>query len=612
MKKLIYNIPVLLVLMLLGTLITACSDEMDAGKEIKGGNNLLRLSVAFEPLTKVAELPDANEMSNNIINGKEYDLKNVGIYIYYSEDYDKGDLTKPYIRNMECMVDNGELLAVLADGSTPEDARIFIYNEMTIVAFYPYNPEMSKPENYFTTKADEEKYIITRRDYSQQYYIPYRAQTSTNPTTAFYTVLNFYPKHTYKIEVVVVSDTDFPGAANVQVLPNLDPTGNTDLAADGKREKGFDFLNEMPDGGGGSNVWQYVTYLWTEDTNRNDIKRGEILLQSDRLTLIASQDLTVDEQLIYRYGYNISTGEIFIPTSSQLIHDIPTLEAINNGGGSVYQVCDIDLENAGNWTPLSVFGGRYDGGGHQISNMTINGSSDPDVGLFGTVRGNTTICNVNLVDPVITGASGNVGALVGKLGDALTQAEKEALIGRLPEGLSPTVREALEQEILSGLQNTTAHVIASKVDNATITANGGNVGLLVGQAGTSNADGSYSSVIQDSYAAGGTISSGGNVAGLVGLNQGRIVRSYTSVENNPPFRGLANAGAGSKIEDSYSVMTDNNEGVSQMPGEWPSWDNYMDKWPINTTGWLGDTANSFWYDNGSPGISYPILQWERK
>ena len=73
---------------------------------------------------------------------------------------------------------------------------------MTLVAFYPYNPNAP----VFTSKADEELYPITRNDYSQQLYIPYRAETQTNPTIAHFTRPVLYPKHTYKAEITVVSD----------------------------------------------------------------------------------------------------------------------------------------------------------------------------------------------------------------------------------------------------------------------------------------------------------------------------------------------------------------------------------------------------------------------
>ncbi|MCC8088997.1 MAG: hypothetical protein LIO79_07015 [Rikenellaceae bacterium] len=63
----------------------------------------------------------------------------------------------------------------------------------------------------------------------------------------------------------------------------------------------------------------------------------------------------------------MTTGEIFIPTSTSIIHDLPTLQAIDGSTGNHYQACDIDVSGAGSWTPLGfyagTFGSRYDGGG---------------------------------------------------------------------------------------------------------------------------------------------------------------------------------------------------------------------------------------------------------
>lgn len=595
----------------------SCSDDAvvspPAGEEV----GLLRMSASFGVQTRLSELPDANEMAT-----EERGLNNVGVYIYYAEDYASGDLSRPYIRNMECTVENGELLAVLGPNQDPEDARIFIYNEMTIVAFYPYNAEMSLPENFFTTPADEQKYIITRRDYSQQYYIPYRAQTNTDPTIAYYTLLGFYPKHTYKVEIVVVSDDAgaLSDEGSVQILPNIDPVGNTNTEADGKRENGFDQLNFMPNGGGGSNVWQYIAYIWTENGNINNIPKGEVLLRSNELTLIASENLTVDEQHVYRYGYNMTTGEIFIPTSSQIVHDIPSLEAINGSNTITYQACDIDLGEAGNWTPLSVFGGRFDGGGHALSNMNVN-TTQPNAGLFADIRGNATVCNVNLVDPTITVNNSNsyVGGIAGRLGSTISEAEKESMIGNLPPGLSPTVREALLQELLAGLQNTDSKIVACRVENPTITVNGGGVvGSLCGQAGEKDQNGAFMSHIWDSYILGGSITGGGTVGGFCGRNQGNITRSYTTIPNLSGGAGFANMGTdftaaeGAGIDDSYSQLPDANPGVTQFSEGWPSWDTYQGIWPVKTTGWLNEPANSFWYSNGSAPSTYPTLQWERR
>ncbi len=640
----------LLALSVIFMMISCANDE--EMKPSVDKDNLLRISASFAPMTKAVELPDVNEMGNSNINGKEYGLKNIGLYIYYADEYNRGDLSTPYVRNLECTVNNGELVVVLGENSNPEDAHIFIYDQMVLVAFYPYNADMSLPENYFTTKSDEEKYPITRNDYSQQYYIPYRAQTNTDPTIAFSTQMTFYPKHTYKVEIVVVSDdmASLPEEGSVRVLPLNDPIDNLDIFTDGKRETWVDRVNEMPNTGGGSNVRQYVAYLWTTNENRNEISQGDVLLESDQLTLIASQNLTVQEQHVYRYGYNMSTGEIFIPTSSFIVHDIASLRSIDDSNGIAYQACDIDLSTAGNWSPLNIIGGRFDGGGHKISNMTIN-TSDPQVGLFGQIQGNATVCNIHLVDPVITVNSITtdtcyVGGITGRLNTVLSDADKAKLIGNLPEGLSEVVREALLQEMLASLLNSQSNIIACKVDNPTITVNGKdpNVGTICGEAGEKDQDGTYKSGIWDTYSLGGSITvnaanllnnTNANIGGFCGLNNGFISRSYTTIDNInaqvqqdngdetttnvDKYTGFATMGddftvaEGGVIEGSYSMLPDPNNGVSRFVNTWPSgWVHYTGKWPIYTMGWINNNSTSFWYSLGSAPANYPSLQWERK
>lgn len=595
-------------------LFFSCSEKDEHSVNLNGESSELRISVSFPAQLRLAELPNSGEMSVDHLG-----LKNVGLYVYYSEDYHNNDLTKPYIRNMECEVVDGELRAVLLPGQEAKDAQIYIYNEMTVVAFYPYNPDAVA----FTTRADEEKYVITKNDYSQQYYIPYRAQTDTDPTIAYYTVLNFYPKHTYKLEVVVVSD-DAGALSNpsaMKILPATDPVGNPNIITDGAREKWYDQVNVMPDGGGGSNVWQFVTYLWTTDDDKNNIKKGDILLEGESLTLIASQDLTVDEQYVYRYGYNMTTGEIFIPTSSRIIHDIPTLQGVDMSGGTSYQACDIEV---GSWTPIAILGGRYDGGGHKIIDMNVN-SSQPNAGLFSQVRGNTTVCNVVLENPVVTVNSNNasVGALAGTVGNPISDDEIQSIIGNLPPGLSPTVKQALIDQLTASARNTTTDIVACKVVNPTITVNGtgGNVGSLCGEAGSKTANGTYLSRIWDSYVTGGSITAPNatNTGGFCGLNQGTILRSYTTTNSlNPAGEGFATMGTdftpaeGGTINNCFSELTDSNAGVQQFSNAWPSWGTYTDKWPVKITGWLGNSGNTFWYNNGSSPDRYPEFQWDRK
>jgi len=628
--------------MLLAFLVTGCSKD-DNIQETDNKGTLLDLSVNFGPTTRLGELPDPNTMAND-----EKGLKNVGVYVYYTEDYDAGNLSTPYVRNMEFTVADGKLLVA---NTSDTDQYIYIYDKMTVVAFYPYNAEMSNPENHFTVLADEDKYPITRNEYANQVYIPYRAQTTTDPTTAYFTVLTFYPKYTYKLEVVVVADdnTTFPTAADVQLLPEIDPLDTSDTSVDGKREKWYDnFVNQVADAAG-SNIQVYNAYIWTRDGNRNDLEQGDVLLKSDQLTLIASQKLFPDEGSIYRYGYNMSTGEIFIPTSSNFVYDRASLQAVNDTGGSYYQVCDIDLSKAGgDWAPISLIGGKYDGGGHKISNMVVNANeAGAEAGLFSRVQSNSTVANVDLENPkiTVTGDNSYVGGLVGRLNTPMTAAEKEKLIGNLPDGLSQVVKDALIQEILANAGNTQANVVASKVTNPEIVVTGKDpvVGGMIGQAGDKTTDGDSKSRIWDSAVVGGSIlvNSGAEtnnenayVGGLVGLNESYIGRTFTSMDNltanfpttdeqgNPvtvnKAKGFGTMGTnftpseGGLIEESYAKTADSNNGVKQLDTNWPSWGNYTGIWPIDTSGWLSAPSNSFWYSNGTMPDVYPTLQWERK
>lgn len=632
-KKLLKQTQYILMMLLLLSLPSCNEDNETAIKE----GAPLRIGVNFAPQTRLAELPNPDEMATN-----HFGLNNVGLYIYYANAYENGDLSEPYIRNMECTVENGELYAVSGSGI---DRQVYIYDRMTVVAFYPYNPEMSNPENYFTVKEDEEKYPITRNNYSNQLYIPYRAQTNTDPSIAYNTSLTFAPKHTYKVEVVVVAteNSTLPATGNVEILPANDPVTTPDTLVDGRRERWFDDVNVLPNDGTGSYVQQYITYIWTREEDRNAIKRGDILLESDALTLIASQDLFPDEQHVYRYGYNMSTGEIFIPTSSRLINDQSSLSGLDGTGGNSYQVCDINM--TGNWTPISLYNARYDGGGHRIENMNIN-SSSTEVGLFGQVQGNSTVANVNLVNPQITSYadSASVGGLVGRLNTPLTAAQKQELIGNLPPGLSPIVREALIQELLANAGDSQANIVASKVQNPTITVTGNatKVGSLVGQAGEKTEDGDSKSRIWDSAVIGGTISvNAGNpaandsayIGGFVGLNQGYIGRSFTTTANITAqanvnqggttvtvdkYTGFTTMGTdftpaeGAVIEANYSQLPDQNNGVTQFANGWPAWSTYTGNWPVDITGWLSGPGTSFWYSNGTAPDTYPTLQWERR
>lgn len=608
--------------LLLLSLLFSCAKER---REIEGEENAkLQLFASFKTMTKLAELPIDQ------INQDNKGFKNIGLYIYYSSDYNAGVVTKPYIRNMECKL-AGNMIESL-DGSP-----IYIYDEMTIVAFYPYNAAAPN----FTTVADEQVYPISMGDYSAQTYIPYRAQTAINPTVAYKTTLNFIPKQTVKIEVVIVGGTTF---TNPQILPNVDPM-NAPPGED-KREQMVDRTTPFVNTGGGQSVTQFVSYIWTSNQNdlhhdnskhfNNIINKDDIIFQSDELTLTATSTINFSEDRVFRYGYNMVTGEVFIPTSSKLVYDIASLRASPAG----YQVCDIDLSSIPNWTPINVGGQTFDGGGHKISGLTI--TSLPlggSVGLFGQVQGNANLKNINLVSPQININAGNsvanVGALCGVnnfqliLTSDQIAAMRQEIINSLPANVAAPVIDALLQDAVKKATSGTPTISGCRVSNASITLNGKSLkaGLFCGVNGNPNA----SANITDCYATGTINANIGQgiqndtcfVSGFVGYNNANIIRSYTTATANAETyqsspitlinkaAGFCNLGSSyaantGAVTNCFTTQANTTPSVPQFINSWPTWSIYTGKWPVyNTNVYL-------WQSLGSRATSkYPMLVWER-
>lgn len=57
--------------------------------------------------TRLAELGDVSNI-NDLVDRKNH----IGLYVYYQDDYDANDLSKPYIRNLECKVSGGKKLCL--------------------------------------------------------------------------------------------------------------------------------------------------------------------------------------------------------------------------------------------------------------------------------------------------------------------------------------------------------------------------------------------------------------------------------------------------------------------------------------------------------------------
>lgn len=691
-KHILYMAAALLTLCFCG-----CADEAVVDTKPQKEGTLLNMYVSTTPTTRLAELGKPENMGETM--GKEH--KDVGLYIYYEDDYKAGDLSKPYIRNLHCTVQGNQLVA---------NKEIYIYDRMTIVAFYPYNKAMSDEENYFTTKDHEKAYPITESDYSKQYYIPYRAETTVNPTNAYKITLGFSPQQTCKVEVVLVADnqSDFPESMNrtdgsIKLLPSVDRYPNADSSTKWESEKGdlrenwVDGIEDFPGTGapvGGKYVRRYTAYVWKSGENDrhhdnahkhhdNILKKDDQLFVSDKLILTVPHEVNLNEQTVYRYGYNLNTGEIFIPTSDRLVYDATSLQEVSVNSYRVYQVCDIDLSKSDKtWTPKTAFKGTYDGGGHKIMNLTINTAAAGEgtapakqsFGLFESISSESTLMNIDLVNPNITvDFSTNkkdtcyVGALCGLINPELTDEEKRAMLGAgLPPELSETVKKALIEDMLAEFDNSsTCYIRGCKVTNPIINVTGENVrvGGLCGGAGNqkqkaqikdsyvwqdSKTDNpGYTGIIVNAKEEDQKKYTAAYAAGFCGIvSNGSIKNCYTTMEkvqayvkeetpasgNNPVVTTPKDVAQGFynptpkkekvnvSVSGCYTVKEDTNAGVENFKNAWPN------NWPLfaydltvsnggsNKVTYPGAypayTWTDSWYDMGTKRSAYPTLVWE--
>ena len=109
------------------------------------------------------------------------------------------------------------------------------------------------------------------------------------------------------------------------------------------------------------------------------------------------------------------TAAYKIATADDLRNLAAAVSAGNSGSGKTFrQTADIDLSSGGNFTPIGTggskcFSGTYDGGGKNISGLTVNGSYKT-AGLFGCVSSGT-VRNVVLVSPTVSNTSTDVSSV---------------------------------------------------------------------------------------------------------------------------------------------------------------------------------------------------------
>jgi len=273
------------------------------------------------------------------------------------------------------------------------------------------------------------------------------------------------------------------------------------------------------------------------------------------------------------YGSTNHGGTLTINGNAyMLLYSMNDVQNINNDvtypaseiTGKFALATSFDASAIANWVPLGSganFVGTFEGLGHTISNLTVNGGSGP-AGLFGASDG--TIRDVGLVGGAVSGGQ-QVGALVGLLEISTTGVSSQG-----------SIANSFATASVSGTNNVgglvgevyEAGAISNSYATGSVTSTGttGNVGGLVG-------DLEYSS-ITNSYATGAvSAAQASEVGGLVGNvhNSGTVSNSYATgdVSGSSGVGGLVGfIDISSYITNTYATgsVTGNGEDLGGLVG----------------------------------------------
>jgi hypothetical protein len=210
---------------------------------------------------------------------------------------------------------------------------------------------------------------------------------------------------------------------------------------------------------------------------------------------------------------------------------------------------DIDLSEL-NFTHTviagggGIFTGVFDGDGHVITNLSINGSGQDYIGLFGQIDSGGQVKNIGLAGVNIVGGGGYVGGLVGRNSGTITTCYATGTISGGGD--------------VGGLVGNNSGTLISCYATGSVSG-GYYVGGLVGR---------NSGTITTCYAT-GTVGGGGYVGGLVGNNsEGTITECYATgaVSGTNYIGGLVGDNIGGTITDCYATGNVSGSGYVGVGG----------------------------------------------
>jgi hypothetical protein len=210
----------------------------------------------------------------------------------------------------------------------------------------------------------------------------------------------------------------------------------------------------------------------------------------------------------------------------------------------------------------SEFTGSFDGQNHKISNLSINGLNDNDVGLFGAIGAGGEVKNVGVINVNITGEK-EVGGLVGRndgtvsnsysTGNVTGNTRVGGLVGYNDNkgniSNSYSTGNVTGKWAVGGLVGENDNGAVSNLYSTGNVTGYSDVGGLVGD--------NYNGNISNSYSTGNVTGELSDVGGLVGDNyKGNISNSYSTgnvTGEKDNVGGLVGYNRVSTVSNSYST-----------------------------------------------------------
>jgi filamentous hemagglutinin family protein len=245
------------------------------------------------------------------------------------------------------------------------------------------------------------------------------------------------------------------------------------------------------------------------------------------------------------------------------------------------------------FTPLaeSGFNGIFNGLGNDLTNLTINDTTDDNVGLFGTIGLTGTVENLGLIGGATTGGGGLFNA-VGALAGTNT--------GTLRSDFATGPVTAASPHAIGGLVGENYGLIAQSYATGAVTATGPGTGDAGGLVGATNPNG----VLLDDYATGAVTGAPFSAdGGLAGLNfETTIEDAYATGAVTGGNRGglIANDQAGSYLDAYFNTTT---TGVANGPGTGLSTAQWLAQGPLAAGSPYSFIHPSAWH----AGAPYPVL-----